>query len=561
MMNVQANFSAADTARGSVAEAKHHDRNANDFEPPFEQRFEDCCRDDADADRVRRQPRQDLNSHSQQAEESVEEVEDALVGDDLTVASVDPEVLSELGGMDDALYQQMLHHNRQIDPLALRQILSASSGSGVAEQSARALVQGDGAEKNAAPMSAALSNQPLQPVPSLDPLSVAAQPKQGDAAEKSVQLASQNRSHAANFGGANAQAHLANSNKEAVVEHSTELNIQVPKIRNGEARGGLSTSGSAEQVKAAAQMSLPAPVANSSISARSDALPSAQFAAARDGLSTSGSAEQVKAAAQMSPPAPVANSSMSARSDALPSAQFAAARDGLSTSGSAEQVKAAAQMSLPAPVANSSMSARSDALPSAQFAAARDGLSSQLGASSGSADDSQKADSNGSSLMQTSQQVKMDAAAMHKAENIRIFIQRIDSAMDALRQETNNVVQLRLNLAQGEVVKLRLSLRGAKLKTLVQTDNEQTRSALRAAWPEVSKALAGKGIDAQDFEFEQFSGDGRREGQAFSGRDRGLPLSALTGDLGRSELAARPGDASASAREPSGASQFFSRIA
>jgi hypothetical protein len=516
MMNVQANFFTADTARGSVAEAKRHDRSANDFERPFEQRFEDCCRDDADADGVRRQSRQDLNSHSQQTEESVEEVEDALVGDDLTVASVDPEVLSELSGMDDALYQQMLHDNRQIDPIALRQILSASSGSGVAEQSARALVQGDGAEKNAAPMPAALSNQPLQPVPSVDPLSVAAQPKQGGAAEKSVQLASQNRSHAANFGGANAQAHLANSNKEAVVEHSTGLKIQVPKIRNGEAR---------------------------------------------DGLSTSGSAEQVKAAAQMSPPAPVANSSISARSDALPSAQFAAARDGLSTSGSAEQVKAAAQMSPPAPVANSSIPVRSDALPSAQFAAAQGGLSSQLGASSGSTDDSQKADSNGSSLMQTSQQVKMDAAAMHKAENIRIFIQRIDSAIDALRQETNNVVQLRLNLAQGEVVKLRLSLRGAKLKTLVQTDNEQTRSALRAAWPEVSKALAGKGIDAQVFEFEQSSGDGRREGQAFAGRDRGLPLSALTDDLGRSELAARPGDASASAREPSGASQFFSRIA
>ena len=469
MMNVQANFFATNAARGSVAEAKRHDRNANDFDRPFEQRFEDCCRSDADTDRLRRQSRQDLNSHSQQAEESVEEVEDALVGDDPTVASVDPEVLSESSGMDDALYQQMLHHNRQIDPIALRQILSASSGSGVAEQSARALVQGDGEEKNAAPMPAALSNQPLRPVPSVDPLSVAAQPKQGDAAEKSVQLASQNRSHAANLGGAN--AHLANSNKEAVVEHSTELNIQVPKIRNGEARGGLSTSGSAEQVKAAAQMSPPASVANSSIPARSDALPSAQFAAAQGGLS------------------------------------------------------------------------------------------SQLGASSGSTDDSQKADSNGSSLMQTSQQVKMDAAAMHKAENIRIFIQRIDSAMDALRQETNNVVQLRLNLAQGEVVKLRLSLRGAKLKTLVQTDNEQTRSALRAAWPEVSKALAGKGIDAQVFEFEQSSGDGRREGQAFTGRDRGLPLSALTDDLGRSELAARPGDASASAREPSGASQFFSRIA
>jgi len=182
-------------------------------------------------------------------------------------------------------------------------------------------------------------------------------------------------------------------------------------------------------------------------------------------------------------------------------------------------------------------------------------------ASFGGEGDAQKGDSNSSASMQTSQQVKMDAAATQKAETVRVFIHRIDSALHALRQETNSVVQLRVNLAQGEVIKLRLSLRGTKLKTSIQADNEQTRSLLRSSWPEVSKALAGKGIDAQSFEFEQSTGDGARKDQAFAGGDEDFPFSASTGGFGRSDSEAQRTSVAITASERTHQSRFFSRIA
>jgi hypothetical protein len=122
------------------------------------------------------------------------------------------------------------------------------------------------------------------------------------------------------------------------------------------------------------------------------------------------------------------------------------------------------------------------------------------------------------------------------------------------------VVQLQVSLARGEVIKLRLSLRGAKLKTSIQADNEQIRSLLRSSWPEVSRALAGKGIDAQGFEFEQSTGGGAHKDQAFAGRGD-LPWSASTRDAARSDSEARGTTPSVKANERSHQSRFFSRIA
>jgi hypothetical protein len=299
-------------------------------------------------------------------------------------------------------------------------------------------------------------------------------------------------------------------------------------------------------------------------------------------LSTAGPADRPVAGLLPNGQAQPAASSSGAQSAALPNGQLAAkvveadattrrlrsskqpvsARSSEVSGEMPRQAKTAVRAVPATPVVNSPVAPLSSgvASSSSELTAIQSTVSGSRAASFGGEGDPQKGDSNSSASMQTSQQVKMDAAATQKAETVRVFIHRIDSALDALRQETNNVVQLQVSLARGEVIKLRLSLRGAKLKTSIQADNEQIRSLLRSSWPEVSRALAGKGIDAQGFEFEQSTGGGAHKDQAFAGRGD-LPWSASTRDAARSDSEARGTTPSVKANERSHQSRFFSRIA
>ena len=121
--------------------------------------------------------------------------------------------------------------------------------------------------------------------------------------------------------------------------------------------------------------------------------------------------------------------------------------------------------------------------------------------SKGSQADRSRSDSGNQSILAGPSQAK-DGALIPKSENVRIFVNRMESVVQQMKQEHNSSVHLRVTLEQGQIIKIKLDLRGATLKTTIQSDSESVRNALRASWPDVSKLLAQQGVDAESLEFQ-----------------------------------------------------------
>lgn len=440
-MNFQANSLTAGATYGSLDAAKAGKVNVSDSERLFEGCFEDSWLDSARAD-------QGFEWEAGAGEKPLKLADEGLGGGDEDGQVADSVAGEEGVGIDHAMQQGMYSSASPIDPLTLRQFVSAGGDSLTVEESAKVLLLTGSSAKSAAPLASGHG-----PVPAMASGSAAASQGLEGESQKSDST----------------QSSLVQPNQQS------KLGAAVASPR----RSGVSEELASER----------APVVSA------------------DAIKLS------KTAARMVQPVLLANSSFSSAS-------------------------------------------ASSVLTTTQTAVSISG-----GSSKGGEGESQKGDPNSSSLLQTTQQVKVDAAAMQKAENVRVFIHRVESAAHALRQETSNVIQLRVSLAGGEVIKLRLSLRGTKLKTLIQADHEQTRSMLRASWSEVSRALAGKGIDAPNLEFEQSAGDGATKDQAFTGDDRNLPGRVSTGGFARSDSDTREADLSTAVNERVQQLQFFSRIA
>ena len=517
MMNVQSNLQMTGAAPGSVAAGKGNAAKVTDAERPFEARFEECCKGDKDA--VSRGAQQEPEPDTQEGEKRPKLADAELTDGNADTLLVDSVADEKRDGINDAMQGTMLPDTQPMDPRLLLQFVSAASGSVAAKEGANIPVQGDATAKLSGLVRATLGTDQAQ------------QPASGAGAQPVSELKSLSEGRVS----PQLAVSSATSGSVAAVEGANNsVHSEVSAKFSGLVRRAL-PSDPAQQ---------PASSSGAQAMAEAKSLSEGRVSPQLAVQSKQGLAEKPVQGAL--PNGQVAANVVEADAPPRrprPSQESVSARSSEVSVETPKLAKAAVRMVQPATAANSPGSPLSRA------------------ASFGGEGDAQKGDSNSSASMQTSQQVKMDAAATQKAETVRVFIHRIDSALHALRQETNSVVQLRVNLAQGEVIKLRLSLRGTKLKTSIQADNEQTRSLLRSSWPEVSKALAGKGIDAQSFEFEQSTGDGARKDQAFAGGDEDFPFSASTGGFGRSDSEAQRTSVAITASERTHQSRFFSRIA
>lgn len=164
-----------------------------------------------------------------------------------------------------------------------------------------------------------------------------------------------------------------------------------------------------------------------------------------------------------------------------------------------------------------------------------------------------------SSTLLNSSSGKLDAAAAQKAENIRVFISRLDSAVQVMRQENNSTIQLRVSMERGEVIKIRLNLRGSTLKTTIHVESDSIRQQLRSSWDEVSQALAEKGVAAENPDFDQ--GSDASSGQQENFEDQVAAASSRSDSNGQSGPVSDGSSEAPSAAAGSTESRFFSRIA
>jgi hypothetical protein len=179
--------------------------------------------------------------------------------------------------------------------------------------------------------------------------------------------------------------------------------------------------------------------------------------------------------------------------------------------------------------------------------------------SSGGEGERQRGDTSHSPQLGSSH-LKLNGTAAQKSENIRVFISRIGSALQQMRQENTSSVQLRLNLQNGEVIRIRLNLRGSMLRTVVHSENENTRNMLRTSWSDVTRALGEKGVEAENIEFENSAEDSSKQEEGF---DQKAESAFVRAGMSRSK-----GESEDSDEAPvlDGVStineeQFFSRIA
>jgi hypothetical protein len=112
---------------------------------------------------------------------------------------------------------------------------------------------------------------------------------------------------------------------------------------------------------------------------------------------------------------------------------------------------------------------------------------------------------------------RLDAASIQKADSVRVFISQVDSALQTMRHENSSNIRLRVSIERGEIIRIHLNLRGDKLKTTIQTDNENARQLLRSSWTEVSRALAQKGVEADTPDFSDGSGGSSDQADGFDG--------------------------------------------
>lgn len=247
----------------------------------------------------------------------------------------------------------------------------------------------------------------------------------------------------------------------------------------------------------------------------------------------------------------------------LPSSQRTG-DSGLATSSESKSVAARVAPSPLPPVAAAGVNSQSP-LPIAITTAADGELArasaTAFGPSSGGGEgEKQRGDSNQSSQLGGSSVTTSSASAEQKSESIRIFINRIDSALQQMRQENTSQVQIKVQLDRGEIIRISLSLRGAKLKTVVRSESETVRNVLRASWMEVSKVLAEQGVDAENLEFESGAGEGSsQQGRFGEESDANRAMFALSPNQGPAETSA-PVSASAETTTTN-ESPFFSRIA
>jgi hypothetical protein len=110
---------------------------------------------------------------------------------------------------------------------------------------------------------------------------------------------------------------------------------------------------------------------------------------------------------------------------------------------------------------------------------------------------------------------KVDAhASAGRAGDIRVLIHRIESGLDHMQQSRLQHVQMKIDLASGETVRILLSLRGESLRTVLLTDSDSLRLAFREGWDGFSRALANKGVTAEAPRFSMaFQQDQGRSGQ------------------------------------------------
>ncbi|MCH8473739.1 MAG: flagellar hook-length control protein FliK [Opitutales bacterium] len=143
--------------------------------------------------------------------------------------------------------------------------------------------------------------------------------------------------------------------------------------------------------------------------------------------------------------------------------------------------------------------------------------SGSFGQSSGEGD-RHRGDSHQSSTLLGNISGRMDGAASQKAENIRVFISQLDSALQTMNQEKSSNIKLRISLERGEVIRIQLSLRGSKLKTSIHTESDNVRQLLRSSWSEVSRALSAKGVEAEMPEFDGGSENSSHREKSFAER-------------------------------------------
>ena len=538
-MNFQANSLTAGATYGSLDAAKAGKVNVSDSERLFEGCFEDSCLDSARAD-------QGFEWEAGAGEKPLKLADEGLGGGDedgQVADSVADSAAGEEGvGIDHAMQQGMYSSASPIDPLALRQFVSAGGDSLTVEESAKVLLLTGSSAKSAAPLASERA-----PVVSADAINLS------KAAARMVQpvLLANSSFLSGSASSVLTATQTATSPMDPLTLRQLVSAAADPLAVEGSTKVSLLSGSLAKS--AAPLASGHGPVPAMAVGSASGSAAASQGLEGESQKSDSTQSSLVQPNQQSKLGAAVASPRRSGVSEEL-----ASERAPVVSADAIKLPKTAARMVQPVLLANSSFSggSASSVLTTTQTAVSISG-----GSSKGGEGESQKGDPNSSSLLQTTQQVKVDAAALQKAENVRVFIHRIESAAHALRQETSNVVQLRVSLAGGEVIKLRLSLRGTKLKTLIQADHEQTRSMLRASWSEVSRALAGKGIDAQNFEFEQSAGDGARKDQAFTGDDRNLPGRVSAGGFARSDSDTREADLSTAVNERVQQLQFFSRIA
>lgn len=137
---------------------------------------------------------------------------------------------------------------------------------------------------------------------------------------------------------------------------------------------------------------------------------------------------------------------------------------------------------------------------------------------------------------------------LQKAENVRVFIQRIESGVQQMKQQGASSLQMRITLEQGQVIRIRLNLRGTQLKTFIQTDSESIRSSLKEGWSGLSRILADQGVDANNPEFEsdmnQSNGQNPEPEAAFdqllNSRDLARAAGSVTTESPLAELPAQP---------------------
>ena len=529
-MDFQANSLTAGATYGSLDAAKAGKVNVSDSERLFEGCFEDSCLDSARAD-------QGFECEAGAGEKPLKLADEGLGGGDEDGQVAESAAGEEKVGIGHAMRQGMYSSASPIDPLTLRQFVSAGGDSLIVEESAKVLLLTGSSAKSAAPFASERAS-----AVSADAI------KLSKAAERMVQpvLLANSSFLSGSASSVLTTTQTATSPMDPLTLRQLVSAAADPLTVEGSTKVSLLSGSLAKSAAPLSSEHAPVPAMASGSAAASQRL---------EGESQKSDSTQ-SSLVQPNQQSKLGTAVASPRRPGV-SEELVSDRASAVSADAIKLSKTAARMVQPV-LANSSFSSGSASLVSTTTQTT---VSISGGSSKGGEGESQKGDSNSSSLLQSTQQVKVDAAATQKAENIRVFIHRIESAAHALRQEASNVVQLRISLAGGEVMKLRLSLRGTKLKTLIQADHEQTRSMLRASWSEVSRSLAGKGIDAQNFEFEQSAGDGARKDQAFTGDDRNLPSRVSTGGFARSDSDTRQADLSTVVNERVQQLQFFSRIA